>query len=167
MIKCKDCGAEQIAGALFCSECGGFMLDESGNAETNVLPFSEFAFHAPPRPLTQDAPQTAANPTKITIVIPGSRRRLQLDVDGEIRIGRSTSKAVLELDLTADQAVELGVSRLHAVIKPSNNGLALLDLDSTNGTYLNTYRIPPHQPYPLHSGDEIRFGDLLIHLFFD
>ncbi|HIE54565.1 MAG TPA: FHA domain-containing protein [Chromatiaceae bacterium] len=167
MNKCKDCGAEQIAGTLFCSECGGFMLDESGSVETDVLPFSEFAFHAPPRPLSPDNLQTAANPTKVTIVIPGSRRRLQLDMTDEIRIGRSTPDTVLELDLTEDQAAELGVSRIHAVIKASDNGLVLLDLDSTNGTYLNSYRIPSRQPYPLHSGDEIRFGDLLIHLFFD
>ncbi|HFQ93536.1 MAG TPA: FHA domain-containing protein, partial [Anaerolineae bacterium] len=120
-----------------------------------------------PRPLPQDTLQAVANPTKITIVIPGSRRRLQLDMTDEIRIGRSTLDTALELDLTEDHAAELGVSRIHAVIKTTDNGLVLIDLDSTNGTYLNTYLIPPQQPYPLHSGDEIRFGDLLIHLFFD
>jgi pSer/pThr/pTyr-binding forkhead associated (FHA) protein len=41
----------------------------------------------------------------------------------------------------------------------------LIDLESTNGTLLNNYRLSPHEPYPLHSGDEIRFGDLLVHLF--
>ena len=41
------------------------------------------------------------------------------------------------------------------------------DLNSTNGTILNGYRLPPDQAYPLNTGDEVRFGDLLVHLFFD
>lgn len=167
MIKCKDCGADQIEGALFCDECGGFLLDESGSGDTVVLPFSDFVFHAPPRPLTPESLDTAVHPTQITIFIPHSRRRLQLNLTDEIHVGRSTPDSIMELDLTPDHASDLGVSRLHAVIKAANNELVLVDMESTNGTYLNAYRLPPHQPYPLNSGDEIRFGDLLIHIFFD
>ena len=143
------------------------MLDAAGNTTTDVLPFSEFTFRTPPQPLATNTLQTTAVPAHITIVIPGSRQRLQFDITGEIRVGRSTPDRTVELDLTENQGAELGVSRLHAVIKSSDKGLVLLDLDSTNGTYLNTYRLAPRQPYPLRNGDEIRFGDLLIHLFFD
>jgi pSer/pThr/pTyr-binding forkhead associated (FHA) protein len=72
-----------------------------------------------------------------------------------------------ELDLTKDRGSDFGVSRLHASIQASNRGVVLIDLGSTNGTLLNNYRLPPDLPYPLHNGDEIRFGRLLVHVFFE
>ena len=83
----------------------------------------------------------------------------------ELRIGRASSEFVPEVDLTDDDGAEKGVSRLHAKIQSVQEGVVLIDLDSTNGTLLNNYRLPPNEPYPVHSGDEIRFGDLLVHLF--
>jgi len=38
----------------------------------------------------------------------------------------------------------------------------VVDLDSTNGTFLNGMRIMPHQPRILRDGDEIRLGLLKI-----
>ena len=74
MIKCSDCGANQDEGILFCSECGGFLLVEPGKI-TAVLPFSEFA-NRPPPPLTEEALTPTAAERKITLVVPGSRRRV-------------------------------------------------------------------------------------------
>lgn len=164
MIKCTECGSSQEEGALFCSECGGFLLVEAGKI-TAVLPFSEFANRPPPPPLVKEALSPATVTCKVTLVVPSSRRRFKLDVEDEIQIGRASSELVPEVDLTDDDGAEKGVSRLHAKIRAVQDGLVLIDLASTNGTLLNNYRLPPHEPYPLKSGDEIRFGDLLVHLF--
>jgi predicted component of type VI protein secretion system len=164
MTKCTECGSSQEEGALFCSECGGFLLLETGKI-TAVLPFSEFANRPPPPPLSTDALAPAETAQKITLVVPSSRRRFKLEVQHELQIGRASSELVPEVDLTDDDGAEKGVSRLHAKIQAVQNGLVLIDLESTNGTLLNNYRLPPQQPYPLKSGDEIRFGDLLVHLF--
>lgn len=165
MIKCSDCGTTQQEGALFCDECGGFLAVEAEKI-TAVLPFSEFANRLPPPPLPEEALLPADDIVRqVTLVVPGSRRRFKLVVQNELRIGRASSDLVPEVDLTDDDGAEKGVSRLHAKIQSVQEGLVLIDLDSTNGTLLNNYRLPPHEPYPLHSGDEIRFGDLLIHLF--
>lgn len=168
MIKCSECGASQPEGTLFCSECGGFLI-ESTKRTTAVLPFSEFAERPPPPPLAAAELEPSSEIRRLTFVIPSSRRRLTVELDKEIRVGRADPKSdvVPELDLTPDNGLEKGVSRLHATIKASSRGLVLIDLGSTNGTVLNTYRLPAEQPYPLQSGDEIRFGDLLLHLFFD
>lgn len=49
-----------------------------------------------------------------------------------------------------------GVSRRHACIERAESGYRLLDLGSTNGTFLNDRRI--QEPTPLRSGDRIRVG---------
>lgn len=167
MIRCVDCGSEEYEGALFCSQCGAFMLARQQKGQTVILPFSEFVFHAPPPPLSEKELAEATEPRLITLVIPHSRRRVQVELRHEIRIGRADNELQPELDLTPDDGADKGVSRLHASIKSVQKGIVLIDLDSTNGTMLNTYRLPPQRPYPLKTGDEIRFGDLLVHVFFD
>ncbi|HRQ42181.1 MAG TPA: FHA domain-containing protein [Chloroflexota bacterium] len=167
MIRCIECGKEQYIGALFCTECGAFLVEQISKGKTTILPFSEFTVHAPPPPLTKEELETAVNPRQVTFVIPSSRRRLQLELRQEIKVGRADAEMSPELDLTPDDGAEKGVSRLHASIKSVKKGIVLIDLDSTNGTMLNTYRLPPNRPYPLKNGDEIRFGDLLTHIFID
>lgn len=167
MIKCVECGANQTEGALFCAECGAFMLDAIENPATNVLPFSEYAYSNPPLPFAQAELVPATTPREIFIIIPHSRRRLKLETAASIAVGRETDEFKPELDLGLDDGVEYGVSRSHATIQATSTGFAIIDLNSTNGTLLNGYRLPPNHPYPLTSGDEVRFGDLLIHIFFD
>ncbi|KAI8334751.1 SMAD/FHA domain-containing protein [Chlamydoabsidia padenii] len=52
------------------------------------------------------------------------------------------------------------LSRYHAVIQFNEDGQAFLyDLDSGYGTLLNKKKITPRVYTPLHSGDQIRFGE--------
>lgn len=105
----------------------------------------------------------------ITFVIPSSGRRVILKQVREVEIGRKDLIKGLDpaLDLSLDNGAKNGVSRLHAIIKFTQLGPALIDLNSTNGTLLNNYRLPPQNPYLLHSGDEVRFGHLLTHIFIE
>jgi hypothetical protein len=167
MIQCNECGASQYEGALFCSECGRFLIDTSG--KTTVLPFSDFFHHSPPPPLVEHNLEPTSDPKHIMFIIPASRRRRLLDLVDQIRVGRADPDSGVrpELDLSDDGGIDKGVSRLHAAIQSTAQGVVLIDLGSTNGTLLNNYRLPAERPYPLRSGDEIRFGDLLLHVFFD
>jgi len=168
VIRCRDCGATQLAGALFCSECGRSLLAVQ-DQNTAQLPFSD-TLHEPLPPSLLGQDYGLPKQTKrLIFVIPSSGRRVSVPAVKEIRVGRSDpiKELVPELDLTDDEGTEHGVSRLHASIQNSNRGLVLIDLGSTNGTLLNNYRLPPDLPYPLHSGDEIRFGRLLVHVFFE
>ncbi len=164
---CKDCGASQLEGTLFCSECGCFLLD-APSKPTFILPFSDFAKHDPTPALENFKPSALAKPLILTIVIPSSRRRFKMEIVDRIRIGRADIHANIypELDLVNDNGAEMGVSREHAIIEASANGLAVSDLGSTNGTFLNNSRLSPNMRYPLKNGDELRFGELLIHVLF-
>jgi pSer/pThr/pTyr-binding forkhead associated (FHA) protein len=165
MIRCRDCGASQYEGTLYCSECGRNLLQDSKQA-TNVLPFSEFAHKPPPPPLSELEIDAGQEPQQITFVIPSSRHRQSIILNKQIQIGRAFDDPTTNLDLTEDNGIELGVSRLHAVLQGSNKGLVIMDLGSTNGTFLNNHHLPVNKPYPIQSGDELRFGELLVHIFF-
>jgi len=49
------------------------------------------------------------------------------------------------------------VSREHARIERRNGGWWLIDLESSNGTYVNAERLARRQARELHVGDEVRF----------
>jgi DNA-binding SARP family transcriptional activator len=49
-------------------------------------------------------------------------------------------------------------SRRHAVIRATETGDELVDLDSSNGTAVNNAELGPRVPHPLVDGDEIEIG---------
>jgi len=65
-----------------------------------------------------------------------------------------------DFDLTPYRADEKGVSRRHAVIRPSRNRLYLIDLQSTNGTRVNAVPVGSGVAMELRSQDTISLGAL-------
>ena len=53
---------------------------------------------------------------------------------------------------------ERGISRLHAKIMEKSDGIYLLDLNSTNGTYLNGEVIEAGKDYKIEEGDLVAFA---------
>lgn len=142
---------------------------ETGPQTTAVLPFSDFAYRAPPPPATKISFEPQPAPRKLAFMVPGSRKRIERLIEDELHVGRAGTTRTDEslFDLTPFQGAEKGVSRQHAVFKNAQEGVVLIDLNSTNGTLLNTYRLSPQEPYLVHNGDEVRFGDLLVHVFWE
>jgi len=68
----------------------------------------------------------------------------------KLTIGRSATN---QLVLNSSQ-----ISAYHAEIRPEGNEYSIIDLGSTNGTFLNDYRLPPHVTYPLHPNTRLQFG---------
>ena len=168
---CNTCGSEYIEGALYCGECGVFLLAETEQADT------ESTTHDPiPNPINGSEPtcpfeeqaSSGTRPNRVLFTITSSGRRIALELDEEIRIGRVDAGQEIwpELDLTPDQGFECGVSRRHALLQPSAQGVELVDCGSTNGTQLNNQHLNPEQPHPLKNGDHIKLGGLLIQVFF-
>lgn len=83
-----------------------------------------------------------------------------MDVRRAAVIGRADPKRKTEvdLDLSTQDKGKMGVSRQHALLLPADEGLYLIDLDSTNGTWINGLYLQPGQKYPLRTGDVVEFG---------
>lgn len=53
-----------------------------------------------------------------------------------------------------------GVSRMHAKIRSNEQNLFIMDLNSTNGTFLNGNRMESGKEYALESGDSVTFANV-------
>ena len=82
------------------------------------------------------------------------------------RVSAEIKTAEPLVDLTPFEALSLGISRIHAIIRHTKGGYQITDLESSNGTWLENQRLIPNQPYPLESGDRIRVGRLNILVFY-
>lgn len=74
---------------------------------------------------------------------------------GTTRVGRDPDN-----ELIANVAQ---VSRHHAEIRYSGSGWHVVDLNSTNGTFVNDERVWPGQPRHLQPGDVLRFGPNVVY----
>lgn len=96
---------------------------------------------------------------------PGTSR-IGLNVWSELVIGRlddpSKPAEAPDLDMSPHRAEALGVSRRHAALIPGTRALFLVDLHSTNGTWVNGTYLPPGQQHPLKPGDRIELGLLRL-----
>ena len=77
----------------------------------------------------------------------------------EMLIGRKSGKNIPDVDLTGLKGAEV-VSRRHAnLILDGNEGeIYVVDLGSTNGTFVNGEKLKPGEKIKLKIGDEILFG---------
>ena len=105
--------------------------------------------------------------------LPGERRIMRLYIPQEtepliffnpehLYIGRGGKDIQLDINLSDQYGWMLGVSRKHAEIVYDMGNYYLADLNSTNGTFLNSTRLNPNERYPLESADQIRLGHFLM-----
>jgi hypothetical protein len=83
-----------------------------------------------------------------------------LDICGDVVLGRSAGN--VDLDFSPYNAVEHGVSRRHAMLRPSSSKLYLIDLNSTNGTRCNSVVVSGARA--LHHLDTISLGGLTFQI---
>ncbi len=92
---------------------------------------------------------------------------IQVNLTQRVVIGRAEeSCSEIDIDVCAYGAVQKGVSRRHAALDVVNKTLMVSDLNSTNGTFINGQKIPPGHRRVVRDGDELRLGELLIHVFY-
>lgn len=166
MIQCQECHHINRSGTLFCEECGRSL---SG------LPLSATI---PTRTIQGDVDESSAKSTwgtahigkgtSIILHFLGFEQPLIIPPSKRVVFGRADTNnpANPDIDLNPYGAVEKGVSRQHAAIEFSEGTLILLDVGSSNGTYLNGQRLLPNQPRVLRDGDEMRLGKLVAHVYF-
>ncbi len=116
-------------------------------------------------PLQTIQPQSRRN--SVVMFIAGHKEPLVLTAKKSITFGRSVSQNLQShVDLSRYNAVDNGVSRMHARLSLANETFFLEDLDSVNGTFLNGNPLKPETPVPLRSADEVRFGRMRFYIYF-
>ena len=166
MIKCPTCQAEHPENTLFWDQCGSYL--RGGNQiETDHLAKGELTWQE--REEMDEAPGVdITSPLGLKLTILDSGRDVEVPLTKEVNIGRLDPASVWfpEVDLTRDDALHKGVSRHHAKITKRGNEVFIEDLGSINGTFLNRNKLIPYLPQALKSGDELRFGKLILRVSF-
>ena len=124
-------------------------------------PSSEETRPSPPPP--EVTPERAGPAWRVLFHVTGSQTStVGLDVWRVTVLGRTDPMSAFrpDLDFAPYGAMRHGVSRRHALIRPGERNLYLIDQNSTNGTWVNGQRLMPGRDFPLSDGDIIELGAL-------
>ncbi len=163
MIRCPACDHETYEGALFCPACGAALV--AALAKTRAL----HAGYPPPSPSASPTPRPERMPGRQVVLFLQDGQRIALPPGERWSLGRAVSNQPVlpDIDLSPYGAYEMGVSRLHATLHFSPQGLlTITDMGSSNGTQVDGVQIPPHKPYPLRDGSVILLGKMLLRVRF-
>jgi hypothetical protein len=173
------CG-RRLAGAVrYCPFCGSLLesLRSGGRTELSAPPIAEpprraclgCGFQGNPPDVAHclqcGQPMIAVRPKGAAEAF-GTRRdplfRIDfpfgdMPIETRLRIGRDPEFSPLARQLATYETI----SRRHAEIELSENGLWVTDLGSTNHVYVNGEQIPARMRMPLKPGDEISFSSAL------
>ena len=164
MIICTNCQHKNVAGAMFCAECGA-QLDGIETLTTQAITNEQISNELKNKAPRPDPISTPTN-SWISLHLMDSGKILPLASRNEFTLGRlSEGQPIMpDIDLTPYQAYASGVSRLHAVVKRDAERVLVMDLGSSNGTYLNGRRLNPHMEESLNHGDIVALGKLKIQI---
>lgn len=177
MKKCVSCGNDNLDSANFCDSCGGPLGQAPAMAPSMTppppppTPAWQPGPAAPPQAPPPAAPYAAPPPQAVQpramLRVDASGREFMLEPGRESIIGRGDRARGLvpDVELSEGNALAQGVSRLHAKIIYRDGFFYVIDLNSTNSTYLNRNKLAPQQPYSLQNGDQLELGNFRISFF--
>jgi pSer/pThr/pTyr-binding forkhead associated (FHA) protein len=170
MIICPVCQSKQLDGTIFCAECGGSLIENIVIESTRNLDAHDplQSGHAVLEGVER-APDPAAHAgPHLNLFIFASRRRIRIDLEEEVLIGRADrAKGIIpDIDLGPDGGYDAGVSRRHAILAHRNGDYVVEDLGSSNGTFVNGRQIAPQDVVRLANGDELQCGTLRMRIEF-
>jgi hypothetical protein len=88
-----------------------------------------------------------------------------LDIMGDVVLGRGADgDEAPDFDLDVFHALERGVSRRHALLRPSMTSLYLIDLQSTNGTRCNMAPVGLGRAFAIQNNDTVTLGSLTFQI---
>jgi pSer/pThr/pTyr-binding forkhead associated (FHA) protein len=166
---CPVCKKKNDVFAAVCAYCGASMefgvVDKSTTTRRMVesaAPLSEVAERA--------YIQSLAIPDRgIAFYLMDNASPIASREEEEFVLGRGLRTIGEEklVDLTPFGGYENGVSHRHAMIRKTENRYEVIDLDSTNGTALNSKRIMPNVRHLLPSGSRLRLGKLVLYTVYN
>jgi hypothetical protein len=162
-IICSRCGKANNGTEVFCQFCGNFLSVDSTQHATMQLS-------------DPDQPAKGADffgpETTLVLVVTANNQSYSVQPQRykhETVIGRSEGSTMKpDIDLSAHNASDFGVSRLHVALQynAKNNLLSVSDMKSANGTFINGQKLYPQEVRVLRDGDELRLGRLVLRAYF-
>ena len=167
MIICPNCQHKEMSGAISCSKCGAQLVDMT--VATHKIHTAEARQVAQADAGRTQPPPPAHLQSWISLNMIESGQILPLADRTEFTLGRSAEgqPIVPDVDLSPQNAYASGVSRLHAVLKLIQEQIVIMDLGSSNGTYLNGSRLTPSVETPVAHGDVIYLGKLKMQVLIE
>jgi len=162
-IICQNCGHDEFLGAIFCSECGSKLIDESGLSTQTLAKEKRRGNSEQVGTVSIMQPSVSElSKSTVTLYLPDFDKTMPLEGKKKYTLGRvSTGQQILpDVDLADYNAFEQGVSRLHAAIEIDDSGFFITDLGSSNGTRINNEKLVPLRPHGVQHGDVITLGKL-------
>jgi hypothetical protein len=158
-LTCPNCGKSNNKKESYCYACGHILLE--GKSSTKALPDDM-------DPRTRWGTAHFGQNAILVLAVRGAEEPIEVFPAGELVIGRFYDESPVQpdIDLSPYNAEDLGVSRLHATIRWTDNTVSIVDLDSKNHTYINGQRLHPHEVRVVRDGDDLRLGKLPIKVSF-
>jgi hypothetical protein len=141
---------------------------ENPRGDTFILPGGGTRLRRMVNAAQEDAQKSVPAPTELTLVVRGMSETVAFRGQQSLTLGRYDHKAVHrpDVDLSRFGAAERGVSREHARLELHNGDLFIVDLGSTNGSFVRGEKMMPNEPYKVRHGEEIILGRLAIQVMF-
>ena len=163
MIECPSCKHQQFVGTLYCEECGTRLVHVSpapatGPIETPSLDDSVGAT-SPERPELRTGALLGlrvVGTDAVLSLLGRTNYTLGIAIEGQA--------VIPDIDLGPFNAYDQGVSRIHAELQLTPEGLFIIDLDSANGTHVNGQRLEAIKATQVRHGDLIQLGGLDLQL---
>ncbi len=157
---CAKCGKLNPENEAYCYSCGTLLVQTGKTQQIS-------------EPQPGDSLETNSaffgDGMVLYVQVRGAKQMIRIEPrTDEMIVGRKSPDSVMlpDIDLSSYQADVMGVSRLHAGIRRQADTLVLTDLGSLNHTHINGQRLHPHEVRVLHDGDELRFGQLVVRIYF-
>ena len=164
---CPSCQRRNRADAVNCEYCGQPLKSVSENDPSTVDVKGDTKSFIEDFKEKIDQVNREVPPEGIAIYLFGLTHPIEVCLENEFILGRTTQATDEKVvDLTFYNAYTLGVSRRHLMVRRSGDGYEVMDLNSSNGTWINEQRLLPQQPFPVKSGSQIRLGNMRIFISF-
>ena len=162
---CPVCKFENEKNAVVCKHCGASLGSSQYANETPKEPNETVFIGEKTEEFHIDEPIVPSD--GIAIYYAGGSEPIAIRTENEFIIGRQLEEASESvLDLSELDGFQMGMSRRHAKIRRTRTGYEVVDLSSTNGTWMNDKRLVPNRAYPLESGSMLRLSRIRLLVFF-
>lgn len=158
-IFCPVCKLKNEANATVCAHCQSPLTAEKpSHRTTQRMEGATHLFDTHELEIKTGIPDEG-----MAILSQESGQEIALVTENKFILGRKVDNVEETIvDLSAYGAYGLGVSRLHVLVRKTEKGYEICDMDSTNGTWLNDEELAPNKFYPIASGAHIRMGKMHI-----